>query len=79
MPRYVVTVNPPDDHPGFVRVFGPFRSHATAVSFRDSVREAVEAMPDDLADEATGYAYVQDLEPARRRSAKQWATRGEKE
>jgi len=75
--RYVVTVNPPDDHPGFVRVYGPFRNRSEALSFRDCVREAVDKLGVDIGDEASGYAYVQELEPARRRAAKLWATRGE--
>ena len=74
--RYVVTVNPPDDHPGFVRVFGPFRHKSEAESFCDAVREAVGDIPKHISDEVTGYAYVQELEPARRRAAKLWATKG---
>ena len=76
--RYVVTVNPPDEHPGFVRLFGPFRSYTEAIAFRDCVRAAVDKLPDDIADDVTGYAYVQELEPPRRNQAKLWATRGEK-
>lgn len=74
--RYVVIVNPPTDHPGDIRVYGPFRNKSAAVSFQDCVREAVDKIL-DAGDEANGYAYVCEVEGARRRAAKLWATRGE--
>lgn len=75
--RYVVVVKPPDDHPGSVRVFGPWRSIDEAGSFCEAVREEIYPVA-DISDETLGFAYVMSLEPARRRDAKRWALRGER-
>lgn len=74
--RYIVLVNPPTDHPGDIRTYGPFRNLGEAERFRDSVRKAADKIL-DISDEACGYAYVSQVEPPRRRAAQLWATRGE--
>lgn len=73
MIRYVVVVKPPDDHPGEVRVFGPWRDHAAALAFRDKVRSKVDSMTDPS---EAGYAYIKHLEVPRLLDAKNWATLG---
>jgi hypothetical protein len=72
--RYVVVVKPPDDHPGVVRVFGPYAKDE-AESFAQFVTDKVEAMEDD---DFSGWAYVKPLEKLGRRNAAQWAMRGER-
>ena len=77
--RYVVAVKPPDDHPGAVRLFGTWESHSGAHDFCELVRANVERMPEDIADESTGYAYVMTIEPrVQLDAAVKWATRGER-
>lgn len=76
MMRYVVCVKPPDDHPGMVRVYGPWRSKAEATAFSEAIRAPVmKAM--DIGDESPGFAYVMELEKPHRTNAKRWAMRGE--
>lgn len=79
--RWVVLVKPPDDHPGAVRIFGPFRERVRADALRDKVRAVVDAKSwaDRLSvtDEATGYAYTLELEAPRVRVASWWARIGE--
>lgn len=72
--RWIVLVKPPDDHPGAVRIFGPFRDREGAKALCEKVRAKIEH---DVSDETTGYAYVLPLEAPRVREAIAWATRGE--
>ena len=72
--RYIVLVKPPDDHPGAVRLMGPYRDHAKAVTFCERIRAKVD---DDLEDDSPGFAYVVALEEPRLRAAWKWALRGE--
>lgn len=73
--RYVVMVKPPDDHPGAVRIFGPWRSIEQAGIFCDKIRNAIDL---DVTDETTGFAYVAELEQPAIRKMKAWATKGER-
>ena len=82
--RYVVLVKPPDDHPGAVRIFGPWRSQELASNFCYRVRVTVDAHEEALSDEermaneSSGYAYVLRLEEPRLGDAYRWAMEGER-
>jgi len=73
---YVVTVKPPDDHPGAIRVFGFFREHHRAADFCAKVVAGIEKNEDPL-EEFAGAAYVQRVRTPRVREAISWGARGQ--
>lgn len=72
--RFVVIVKPPDDHPGAVRISGPYYKRETADALVAKVRAAVD---EQVEDEASGYAWTLELERFGLRKALAWALRGE--
>jgi len=75
--RWLVLVKPPDDHPGAVRVSGPYLSRKVPQAIVERVQAACDEAT-DIGDEAGGYAYLIPLERLGVRAALAWALRGER-
>lgn len=73
---YVVIVKPPDDHPGAVRVVGPFRRWDNAQAYADKITSAVEKAEDGDVDRIRGWAYVKQVRRPLVKDAKLWALEG---
>lgn len=74
--RWVVLVKPPDDHPAWSQIMGPWFLEEKANEFCEKVRATIDAVETDL-DAAQGYAYVLRLEEPHLTVARQWALKGD--
>ena len=75
--RWVVLVKPPDDHPGAVRLSGPYTRRDLAKGVVDQVQSAINAQL-DVGNETEGYAYLIELEKFGTREALAYALEGKR-